>query len=67
MLRSSLGAIPKTMAGAIIGMSREEVFEALDQAIRDAIDQTNDAYEQFEADWNSKESDAPDGLKKIAT
>ncbi len=46
MLRSTLQAIPKTLAATLSGMSREEVFEALDKSIRDAVDHFIDAYEQ---------------------
>jgi phage terminase Nu1 subunit (DNA packaging protein) len=67
ILRSTLQAIPKTMAAKVAGMSREEVFEALDKAIRDAVDHVIDAYEQEESKLNSKKSDTADDLKKITT
>ncbi len=54
MLRSTLQAIPKTMAATLAGMSREDAFEALDKSIRDAVDHFIDAYEQEEKKWDSK-------------
>jgi phage terminase Nu1 subunit (DNA packaging protein) len=54
-LRSALGAIPKTMAATLVGKKQEEIYEALDTAITDTLQQCRETYSEESKQWANEE------------